>query len=140
MRLNYCVLGRQAAPRLAWMGPSGCWLHSAAQRACWSETRPQLTPVGSSAPRSRSVRPCGGGVNGGVMAAMGGMGIILMLSSASAPSRVPQVVWRECQQAGGAGAGLTDLCHGNAAIQLDEIVEIPKQDRHGHEADVARVS
>lgn len=43
-------------------------------------------------PRSRSVRPPGGGVKGGVIVAMGGMGSILMLSSASAPSRVPQVV------------------------------------------------
>ena len=44
-------------------------------------------------PRSRSMRPPGGGVSGGVMVAMDGMCIILMLSSASAPSRVPQVVW-----------------------------------------------
>ena len=43
-------------------------------------------------PRSRSMRPPGGGVRGGVMVAMGGMGSILMLSSASAPSRVPHVV------------------------------------------------
>ena len=45
-------------------------------------------------PRSRSMRPPGGGVRGGVIVAIGGMGNILMLSSASAPSRVPQVVYR----------------------------------------------
>lgn len=44
-------------------------------------------------PRSRRMRSRGGGgVKGGVMVAIGGMGSILMLSSASAPSRVPQVV------------------------------------------------
>lgn len=43
-------------------------------------------------PRSRSLRPCGEGLPGGVIEAMGPMGIILMLSSVSAPSRVPHVV------------------------------------------------
>jgi len=42
---------------------------------------------------SRSLLCSGVGVLGGVMGALG-MGSILMLSSASAPSRVPQVVWR----------------------------------------------
>lgn len=42
-------------------------------------------------PLSRRLRP-GGGVSGGVIVAIGGMGSILMLSSASAPSRVPHVV------------------------------------------------
>lgn len=103
----------------------------------------RFTLVGISVPRSRSmVRRCGGGVSGGVIVAMGGMGIILMLSSASAPSRVPQVVWpvsaspwqRRC------GARKTNLCDGNAPIQLDEIVKVPKQDGRGNESHVTRVS
>lgn len=48
----------------------------------------QPTAVGRMAPLSRSTRPSGGGV----MVETGGMGIILILSSVSAPSRVPQVV------------------------------------------------
>lgn len=79
------------------------------------------------------------------MDAMLGIGIILMLSSASAPSRVPQVVYGAAGVSDGApepvhDAGLTYLCDGDAAIQLDEIVEVPEEYRHGHEADVARVS
>lgn len=52
----------------------------------------QLTQLGRRVPRPRSMRPCGEGESGGVMEAMGGMGSILMLSSVSAPSRVPHVV------------------------------------------------
>jgi hypothetical protein len=62
---------------------------------------------------------------GGVIVAIG-MGIILMLSSASAPSRVPQVVWPMSAGGRGDGAGLANLCDGNATVELDEIVEIPK--------------
>jgi hypothetical protein len=80
-RLNYCVLIRPR--RLHW---PGCVLVKA-------EAAPQLTAVEIMALRSRSLRPPGGGVRGGVIVAMGGMGNILMLSSASAPSRVPQVVY-----------------------------------------------
>lgn len=77
------------------------------------------------------------------MVAMGGIGSIRMLSSASAPSRVPQVVcqrvlveawWAPC-----AGQP-TYLCDGDAGVQLDEIVEIAKCDRDRDETDVARVS
>jgi len=51
------------------------------------------------------------------MAAMGGMGIIRMLSSASAPSRVPQVVWpMSVSGQRQDGAGLTNLCNGNESI------------------------
>lgn len=48
--------------------------------------------IGKPAHRSRRTRPPGGGVRGGVIAAIGGIGNIRMLSSASAPSRVPHVV------------------------------------------------
>ena len=94
------------------------------------------------APRSRSVRRSGGGVSGGDMGAVGGIGIILMLSSASAPSRVPQVVWwyhvSSCIAASSfffifLGGGLhfilvlrgsTYLCDGNAAVELDKVVKV----------------
>jgi hypothetical protein len=56
------------------------------------ETRFQLKVDGIQKPRSRSMGRPGGGVWGGVMIAIGGIGSILMLSSVSAPSRVPQVV------------------------------------------------
>jgi hypothetical protein len=57
------------------------------------ETRFQLKVVGGMPkPLSRSIRRPGGGVRGGVIVAMGGIGSILILSSVSAPSRVPQVV------------------------------------------------
>lgn len=64
------------------------WLLQMEQLVQYAEEEEQ----GKSAPRSRSTRPPGGGVKGGVMVAMGGIGNILMLSSASAPSRVPHVV------------------------------------------------
>lgn len=32
------------------------------------------------------------------------------------------------------------LCDGDAAVEFDEVVEIAKQDRDGHEADVARIA
>jgi hypothetical protein len=50
---------------------------------------------------------------GGVMVAIGGIGNILMLSSASAPSRVPHVVWSQSlvmkKGAKGCGAGCVPL-------------------------------
>lgn len=141
--LNYCFLGR------AKRRPNHTRPGDQAEAETRRSTRAQLLlkAVGMMAPRSRSMRLCGGGVDGGVMTAGLGMGIILMLSSASAPSRVPQVVWGRALLARWPscrrrreGAGLTYLCDGDAAIQLDEIVEVPEQNRHGHEADVARVS
>jgi hypothetical protein len=73
------------------------------------------------------------------------MGIILMLSSVSAPSRVPQVVCKRALSArsgngNSAERGATYLCDSNAAVQLDEIVKVPEQDRDGHKANIARIS
>lgn len=68
------------------------------------------------------MRPPGGGVRGGVMIAVGGMGSILMLSSASAPSRVPQVVYHQMSvmlETTRKVRGWTNLCDGDAAVQLD---------------------
>ena len=57
-----------------------------------------------------------------MIVAIGGIGSILMLSSASAPSRVPQVVWNWqlaiVDRASDAGLE-TYLRDGHAAVQLD---------------------
>ena len=74
-RLNYCVLTRSR--RLHW---PGC-----------ADAAPQLATVENMALLSRSLLCSGVGDIGGVIGVFG-MGNILMLSSASAPSRVPQVV------------------------------------------------
>lgn len=59
-RLNYCFL-RRAKRRRNWRGSSD---------RNGKLSLSQLTAVGMMAPRSRSILPCGGGVNGGVMVAM----------------------------------------------------------------------
>jgi hypothetical protein len=78
-RLNYCVLIRSR--RLHW---PGCVLVRA-------DAAPQLAAVENMAHLSRSLLCSGVGVIGGVIGVFG-IGSILMLSSVSAPSRVPQVV------------------------------------------------
>jgi hypothetical protein len=78
-RLNYCILMRSR--RLHW---PGCVLVKA-------DAAPQLAAVENMALLSRSLLCSGVGVIGGVIGVFG-MGSILMLSSVSAPSRVPQVV------------------------------------------------
>jgi hypothetical protein len=108
------------------------------------KNRFQLKVDGRQPPLSRSIRPPGGGVMGGVIVAVGGIGNILILSSASAPSRVPQVVccttlvpkdWKlEC-----GASSKTHLCNRDAAVQLDQIMEIAKKHRHWDKANVAGV-
>jgi hypothetical protein len=90
---------------------------------------------------SRSIRPPGAGVCGGVIGVVGDLGSILILSSASAPSRVPHVVcvavsYQSTRARRGCRVYLGD-CH--AAIQLDQVVEIAKSNRYWDKADVARV-
>ena len=36
--------------------------------------------------------------------------------------------------------GRTYLCDGDAAVELDKVVEIAEENRDGHEADIAGVS
>lgn len=83
-RLNYCVLMRSRR-----LHRPGCVLVKA-------DAAPQLAAVENMALLSRSLLCSGVGVMGGVMGVFG-IGNILMLSSASAPSRVPHVVWCERQ-------------------------------------------
>lgn len=114
--LNYCFIwdcfccprGASGARSRAWQGMDAASGRSGDQssrrRAADGRTRIESKCINGfimidygmaviGVPRSRSTRrPWGGGEDGGVMVAMGGMGIIRMLSSASAPSRVPQVV------------------------------------------------
>lgn len=83
-RLNYCVLMRTRR-----LHRPGCVLVKV-------DAAPQLAAVENIALLSRSLLCSGVGVRGGVMGVLG-MGNMRMLSSASAPSRVPQVVLRESQ-------------------------------------------
>jgi hypothetical protein len=78
--LNYCVLIRPWRPH-----SPGCVLVRA-------DTAPQIAAVENMAFLSRSLLCSGEGLCGGVIGVFG-IGSILMLSSVSAPSRVPQVVW-----------------------------------------------
>jgi hypothetical protein len=95
-------------------------------------------------PRSRSMRPCGDGESGGVIEAMGGMGSILMLSSVSAPSRVPHVVCElvsaGSQQCTCTSRQATHLGHGKDSVEFDEVVEVAKHNRDRHEAHIAWIS
>lgn len=78
-RLNYCVLIRSWRP------------HSPGWVLVKAETAPQIAAVEMVLFLSRSLFCSGEGLCGGVIGVFA-MGCILMLSSVSAPSRVPQVV------------------------------------------------
>jgi hypothetical protein len=59
--INYCFL-TSAKRRREWPGCADRWNYSPL-----APRTSQLPGVGITAPLSRSMRPCGGGVNGGVM-------------------------------------------------------------------------
>lgn len=76
-----------------------------------------------------------------------GMGIILMLSASSAPSRVPHVVCPVSLEfhSGGLSSGCqhskrsTHLLHGQKTVEFDQIMEIAEQYRNWDKADVCRI-